>query len=128
MARQCEPLLISCPSNLLSPLVTHIKLLILSKFGNPELNGGGGWGIFNAVLGWQNTATYGSVISYNVYWIAVICGFLAMRYSEVYGHWPLVRPRMRHPMTPENRSSDGIDIDEKKGGVETLKAAGTIEV
>ena len=34
---------------------------------NPVLNGGGGWGIFNALLGWQNSATYGSVIGYNVF-------------------------------------------------------------
>jgi high-affinity iron transporter len=59
------------------------------NFGNPELNGGGGWGIFNAILGWTNSATYGSVISYNLYWLCVILGFLAMRYKEVKGHWPL---------------------------------------
>jgi len=63
------------------------------NFGNPELNGGGGWGIFNAILGWQNSATYGSVISYNMYWIAIICMFLAMRYNEVKGHWPLMKPK-----------------------------------
>lgn len=49
---------------------------------SPSLNGGGGWGIFNALFGWQNSATYGSVISYNVYWIAVILGFIAMRFHE----------------------------------------------
>lgn len=49
---------------------------------NPLLNGGGGWGIFNAVLGWQNSATYGSVISYNIYWLAVICTFVYMRWQE----------------------------------------------
>ncbi|MCJ1335735.1 hypothetical protein MMC09_001008 [Bachmanniomyces sp. S44760] len=49
---------------------------------SPELNGGGGWGIFNALLGWQNSATYGSVISYNLYWIVVVAGFLTLRYIE----------------------------------------------
>lgn len=58
------------------------------QFGNPELNGGGGWGIFNAILGWTNSATYGSVISYNVYWIVVIIGFLLLRYKEVKGYYP----------------------------------------
>ncbi|SPO06102.1 related to high-affinity iron transporter FtrA [Cephalotrichum gorgonifer] len=43
---------------------------------NPSLDGGGIWGIFNAVLGWQNSATVGSVVSYNVYWIVVALGFL----------------------------------------------------
>ncbi|KAI1421721.1 iron permease FTR1/Fip1/EfeU [Xylaria sp. FL1777] len=56
---------------------------------NPELNGGAGWGIFNAILGWTNSATYGSVISYNLYWIAVIISLGVMRYREVKGHWPL---------------------------------------
>ncbi|KAI0181547.1 iron permease FTR1 [Hypoxylon sp. FL1284] len=61
---------------------------------SPELNGGeGGWGIFNAILGWTNSATYGSVISYNVYWIAVMTSFGVMRYREVKGHWPFLKPK-----------------------------------
>ncbi|KAH7024676.1 putative iron transferase [Microdochium trichocladiopsis] len=60
---------------------------------SPYINGGGGWGVFNGLLGWQNSATYGSVISYNVYWWVVIGGFLAMRHREVKGHWPLMRKR-----------------------------------
>lgn len=58
---------------------------------SPILNGGGGWGFFKALLGWTNSATYGSVISYNVYWIFVILWFLVMRYREVKGHWPLMK-------------------------------------
>ncbi|KAI0544229.1 iron permease FTR1/Fip1/EfeU [Xylaria curta] len=57
---------------------------------SPELNGGGGWGIFNAILGWTNSATYGSVIAYNVYWIAIVIALGVMRYRELKGHWPLV--------------------------------------
>ncbi|ELR07803.1 hypothetical protein VC83_01091 [Pseudogymnoascus destructans] len=58
------------------------------NFGNPYLNGGGGWGIFNAIFGWQNSATYGSVISYNIYWIFVIAMLASMRFQEVKGRWP----------------------------------------
>ncbi len=58
---------------------------------NAGINGGGGWGIFNALFGWQNSATYGSVISYNLYWVCVIIAFLAMRYNEKKGHWPLLK-------------------------------------
>lgn len=58
---------------------------------NPEVNGGGGWGIFNAILGWQNSATYGSVIGYNVYWLAVIVGFVALRWRERRGRWPFMK-------------------------------------
>lgn len=50
---------------------------------NPELNGGGWWGVFNSLLGWQNSATYGSVISYNLYWYAVMLGLFWLRYKEV---------------------------------------------
>ena len=62
---------------------------------NPQLNGGGGWGIFNALFGWQNSATYGSVLSYNLYWVAVMIGFFCMRYYEKKGHWPFVRPKAK---------------------------------
>ncbi|CRK41693.1 hypothetical protein BN1723_015964 [Verticillium longisporum] len=54
---------------------------------NPDLDGGGVWGIFNAVLGWQNSATVGSIVSYNLYWIAVALGFAAMACREQ-GRWP----------------------------------------
>jgi high-affinity iron transporter len=70
------------------------------NFGNPELNGGSGWGIFNAILGWQNSATYGSVISYNVYWITIIIAFVVMRYKEVKGHLPFMKAKT--PKTDPN--------------------------
>jgi high-affinity iron transporter len=76
-----------------------------SQFGNPQLNGGGGWGIFNAILGWQNSATYGSVISYNVYWIFVILGFLVMRYREATGHLPFLRAKRVEYMEDSGTSS-----------------------
>ncbi|KAF9870499.1 iron permease FTR1 family protein [Colletotrichum karsti] len=61
---------------------------------SPELNGGGGWGIFNAVLGWTNSATYGSVIAYNVYWIFVMLVFFVLRFHELRGHWPLMKRKV----------------------------------
>jgi len=77
------------------------------NFGNPEINGGSGWGIFNAILGWQNSATYGSVISYNVYWIVIITAFLSMRYNEAKGHWPLMKAKKNANQTLEATDSDG---------------------
>jgi len=71
---------------------------------NPELNGGGGWGIFNALLGWQNSATYGSVIGYNMYWLSVIVGFVLLRFKEKRGRWPLLKAK-----TAENST----EADEK---------------
>ncbi|KAL2003719.1 hypothetical protein VTN02DRAFT_2622 [Thermoascus thermophilus] len=64
---------------------------------NPEINGGGGWGVFNSIFGWQNSATYGSVLSYNLYWLAVVLGFLALMYYEKKGHWPLMKPKQSPP-------------------------------
>ncbi|KAF7334269.1 Iron permease FTR1 [Mycena sanguinolenta] len=50
---------------------------------NPEDNlDGQGWSIFNAIFGWTNSATLGSVLSYVFYWIAVIVTLIVMKYSE----------------------------------------------
>ena len=50
----------------------------------------GPWMIFNALLGWQNSATYGSVISYNVYWWVIIGMFYSMWYKEQHGVLPFI--------------------------------------
>lgn len=83
---------------------------------NPEINGGGGWGIFNAILGWTNSATVGSVVSYNLYWIFVICMFLGMRYNEVHGHWPLMKARREQKLDDDVSSI----ASGKQGSVEML--------
>lgn len=49
-----------------------------------------GWMIFNALFGWQNSATYGSVLSYNLYWLMIMAIFLTMMYEEKHGHFPLL--------------------------------------
>lgn len=67
---------------------------------NPMINGGGGWGIFYGILGWTNSATYGTVLSYNLYWAVVIVYFTSMGYKERYGRLPgiewLVRRQREH--------------------------------
>lgn len=55
---------------------------------NPDTDGG--WMIFNALLGWQNSATHLSVLSYNLYWVFVIVFFYCRREVEVTGYLPLV--------------------------------------
>ena len=57
---------------------------------SPEFQGGYGWGIFNGILGWTNSATYSTVITYNVYWVLIILTLLVMRFHEVKGHWPFL--------------------------------------
>lgn len=64
---------------------------------SPTLNGGGGWGIFTAILGWQNSATYGSVISYNLFWIGVMIGFSLLHFKERHGRLPFMSAK--HPNT-----------------------------
>lgn len=62
---------------------------------NPEIGGGGGWGIFNALLGWTNSATYGSVIGYNMYWLCVMIGYALMFVRERRGSLPVIDPAMQ---------------------------------
>ncbi|KAI9838074.1 MAG: hypothetical protein M1819_006229 [Sarea resinae] len=81
---------------------------------NAEVNGGGGWGIFNAILGWENSATYGTVIGYNLYWVVIMLGFLAMRYKERRGHWPFLKAKAMN-----SESSTNPSFDEESGVIET---------
>lgn len=53
---------------------------------NPETDNG--WDVFQAILGWQNTGTYGSIIGYNVYWIFIISCVAWMMYEERTGRAP----------------------------------------
>ncbi|CAN6674942.1 plasma membrane iron permease [Trichomonascus vanleenenianus] len=70
----------------------------------------GPWMIFNAVLGWQNSATYGSVISYNLYWAFVIALLFSMRYRERHGYFPIIPRALQrkkkdlHNYTEEERN------------------------
>jgi len=50
---------------------------------NPDnTNDGQGWSIFNAILGWTNNATVGTVLSYVFYWLAVMVVLVYMKYKE----------------------------------------------
>ncbi|TKW49541.1 Plasma membrane iron permease [Colletotrichum tanaceti] len=74
---------------------------------NPDLNGGGFWGIFNAVLGWQNSATVGSVVSYNLYWVAVATGFFTMICREK-GYWPFARKETKQELGHEGDDQEPL--------------------
>lgn len=64
---------------------------------NPETDNG--WEIFNALFGWQNSATYGSVISYNIYWLFIICLFLGLLYVEKKGKIPFFHKFQKKQLT-----------------------------
>lgn len=90
---------------------------------SPSLNGGSGWGVFNSILGWQNSATYGSVISYNLYWLAVIIVFVVMRFRERNGRWPLTKLRSRDAQNltgteDDNGGREEVGMAEKSADVE----------
>ncbi|WFD41379.1 hypothetical protein MPSI1_000005 [Malassezia psittaci] len=52
---------------------------------NPEDrtdNGGSGWSILNTLVGWNNTATVGSLVSYCLYWVAIVAILLVMHAND----------------------------------------------
>ncbi len=53
---------------------------------NPETDNG--WDVLNSILGWQNTATYGSIISYNMFWVFIIVCICCLLYEERTGSLP----------------------------------------
>ncbi|WWD00894.1 hypothetical protein V866_007832 [Kwoniella sp. B9012] len=62
-------------------------------YGNPETGSpttNGGWQIFNAIFGWNNTATLGSILGYVFYWILIIVTLVYLRWKE--GRFTLVYP------------------------------------
>jgi high-affinity iron transporter len=43
------------------------------------------------------------VLSYNFYWITVIVGFLALRFRETHGRWPLMKAK-----APKDGAAEGV--------------------
>lgn len=97
----------------------------------PEAANSAAWGILNAIFGWTNSATYGSVISYNVYWIFVMAGFILMRFRESTGRWPFMKAKAKTAGASENAideerssasdSQDGV-IESKQPLKESAKS------
>ncbi|KAF2010009.1 plasma membrane iron permease-like protein, partial [Aaosphaeria arxii CBS 175.79] len=75
---------------------------------SPASYGEGGWGVFNSLFGWENSATYGSVISYNLYWLVVIIYFFCQGFKERKGHWPL----QKAPQQNEDAASEPVVVHE----------------
>ncbi|ODV97593.1 hypothetical protein PACTADRAFT_110 [Pachysolen tannophilus NRRL Y-2460] len=55
---------------------------------NGEIDGG--WMLFSAILGWTNSATYGSFFGYIAYWICVIVVLKGLLYEERNGILPFI--------------------------------------
>lgn len=90
---------------------------------NPEKDNG--WDIFNALLGWQNSATYGSVISYNIYWLAIIVTLALMFYEERKGHLPFCKSLTLIQLNPmyhiKNKKKHELTEDQKDELFQKLK-------
>lgn len=111
------------------------------SWGDPELNVStqGGWEIFNAILGWNNTATYGTIISYCLYWLFVV-GYLAYSYFKEkrdairkaeagefdFGDAALDRAKQYIDETGEIRTSY-VDVENKEHHVETIETNGQVK-
>ncbi|KAK9357501.1 iron permease FTR1/Fip1/EfeU [Lipomyces starkeyi] len=89
----------------------------------------GGWMIFNAILGWENSATYGSVISYNLYWLTLMMTIGLMLFKERHGHYPFLKfwtkKRNAAPLAQEEQKSPENEIQQfgsSDGSRETKEA------
>ncbi|KAG1900308.1 iron permease FTR1 [Suillus fuscotomentosus] len=86
------------------------------------------WGIFNAVLGWENTATLGSVLSYVFYWIVVIVVLVRMKFQEgrtkLFGWESAAGTRRR--LASEKRAEEAAHNDEKASpAISTIESVGS---
>ncbi|KAK6462700.1 iron permease FTR1 family-domain-containing protein [Scheffersomyces coipomensis] len=92
---------------------------------NPEIDNG--WDVFNSLLGWENSATYGSVISYNMYWAFIITTILLMLYEEKHGHLPFLKGVTFRSLNPmyhiKGKKKNELTKEEQEELFEKLKAA-----
>lgn len=76
-----------------------------------------GWDVFNSLLGWQNTATYGSVLAYNLYWLALIVTLGLMLYEEKTGHLPFCKTLTLRKLNPmyhlKNKKKNELSAEEE---------------
>ena len=90
---------------------------------NPEIDNG--WDVFNALLGWQNTATYGSVISYNIYWLAIIVTLMLMLYEEKHGHLPFCKSLTLVELNPmyhiKGKKKNELSVSEREALFEKVR-------
>lgn len=54
------------------------------------------------------------MISYNLYWLVVIIGFLLLGFKERTGRWPLQKPTVAADEIQSDSSSSHVQSSEKK--------------
>ena len=85
---------------------------------NPENNfDNNGWSLFNAIFGWTNSATLGSVLGYVFYWLAAIVTLVVMKWKEgrtkVFGRESAAGVRRRERAALARGDSEMGAADEK---------------
>ncbi|KAI0702859.1 Ftr1 protein [Cytidiella melzeri] len=86
---------------------------------NPENNfDNNGWSIFNAIFGWTNNATLGTVLGYVFYWIAAVVVLIVMKYKEgrtkLFGRESEAGVRRRERAALHRGDSEIAEIPEKE--------------
>ncbi|KAG1795325.1 iron permease FTR1 [Suillus plorans] len=92
---------------------------------NPETDMS--WGIFNAVLGWTNNATLGSVLSYVFYWIVVIVVLVRMKFKEgrtkLFGRESAAGTRRR--LANEKQAEEAAGDEKASPAISTIESVGS---
>ncbi|KAG0215680.1 high-affinity iron permease [Mortierella sp. GBA30] len=73
------------------------------KCCDPKNNDAGGWQLFNAILGWSNIASIGTIVCYIGYWLVIIVALVYMKLK-----------RRRDARTLAAKAEDDTIIDTKE--------------
>ncbi|GAA5817293.1 high-affinity iron permease [Mucor flavus] len=105
------------------------------SWGDPEKNtaDNGGWQIFNAILGWSNTATIGTITSYCLYWLMIALALVYMHWKEKReainklnrGEWEedgdVALEHAKHFVT-----DDGVIVGQKEDGAASAESSSNV--
>lgn len=77
----------------------------------------GGWMILTAIFGWTNSATYGSVISYNIYWLLLIVTIKLLSIEEKHGYIPFlpIKLQKRRILKRIRTTKKALDFNQQLG-------------
>lgn len=82
-------------------------------YGNPEVGSpstNGGWQIFNSILGYNNTASIGTILSYVFYWLLIVVTLIYLKWSEgrltIFGKGSKAHQRMTERAAGKQPSSE----------------------
>lgn len=85
----------------------------------------GGWMILTAIFGWTNSATYGSVISYVLYWAVLIAVINLLKADEKgYVHYLPIRLQKKRMLKRMKMAKASLDLKSSSSGASTLLVSG----